>query len=232
MASENTGALAGIRHGTGSLEPNEHDYAHAEATRSLPPVAEVPAPSSGSAANGVLTVAASFADHTHGSQVQDTLTVELPAPAVGAEVDCPPVGSDTGASTPPQAEEEDTRKSSAAQPVALPPPARSRCGRRRNPLPEDKNCACCRVMFERQGRSFNRRAVYTFTTPDTVQWAFPDAAVHDKSFLCETCAQVIRSKCKRKQSGKRSLWLRPPATRQVCEVKNSDFSHFTKRIYL
>lgn len=209
MASENTGA----QDGTSSSEPNEHDYAHAEATTSRVAV-EVPAPSAASAANGVLTVAASFAEHTHNPQVQGTLTMELAGPAVGAEVDCPPVGCETVASSPPQAEEEEEepRKSSAPQPVA-----RSRCGRRRNPLPEDKNCACCRVLFERQGRSFNRRAVYTFTTPDTVQWAFPDAAVHDKSFLCETCAQVVRSKCKRKQSGKRSLWLRPPVTKQVCE---------------
>lgn len=214
MASEHTGT----QDGTGLSEPNEHDYAHAVATSSAVAV-EVPAPSSTSAANGVLTVAASFAEHTQDSQVQATLTVELAGPTVGAEVDCPPVGSETAASSPPQTEEEEEepRKTSASQPVTLlPPSARSRCGRRRNPLPEDKNCACCRVLFERQGRSFNRRAVYTFTTPDTVQWAFPDAVVHDKSFLCETCAQVVRSKCKRKQSGKRSLWLRPPVTKQVC----------------
>lgn len=227
MASENPGT----QDGTSSSEPNEHDYAHAEAPSSAVAL-EVPAPSSASAANGVLTLAASFAEETHNSQVQGTLTMELTGPAVGAEVDCPPVGCETGASSPPQAEEEreEPRKSSASQPVALlPPSARSRCGRRRNPLPEDKNCACCRVLFERQGRSFNRRAVYTFTTPDTVQWAFPDAAVHDKSFLCETCAQVVRSKCKRKQSGKRSLWLRPPVTKQVC-VCERESRYFTNQI--
>ncbi|TNN38306.1 hypothetical protein EYF80_051523 [Liparis tanakae] len=77
--------------------------------------------------------------------------------------------------------------------------------------PEDENCSSCRFAFERQGRSFNRRAVFTFTTPETVRWVFPEAAAaHDKSFLCETCAQVIRAKCRRKQNGKRTLWLIPP----------------------
>lgn len=207
MASINTETLAGTDEATGSSEPNEHDYAHAEAINSA--AAVMSSPSGTSAANGVLTAAGSFIDQAQGSQGQPTLSVELPGPAVGAEVDCP-VGNETGASG------EDPQKSATSQPIASPPSGRSRSGRRRSSLPEDKNCSCCKVMFERQGRSFNRRAVYTFTTPDTVQWAFPDASVHEKSFLCETCAQVIRSKCKRKQSGKRSLWLKPPVIKQVC----------------
>ncbi|XP_024864604.1 uncharacterized protein LOC112450997 [Kryptolebias marmoratus] len=99
-----------------------------------------------------------------------------------------------------------------------PPPRRLRQPRRpRNPgrRPEDKSCCCCRLLFQRQGRSFNRRAVYTFTTPDTVHWVFPNSEVNDKSFLCETCAQVIRTKGKRKLCGKRSLWLKPPTPRKV-----------------
>lgn len=212
MASVNTETLAGTEEATGSSEPNEHDYAHAETDNSA--AAVMSSPSGTSAANGVLTVAGSFTDHVQGSQGHPTLSVELPGPAVGAEVDCP-VGNETGGSSPPQTEE-DPQKSATSQPIAPPLSGRSRCGRRRSSLPEDKNCSCCKVMFERQGRSFNRRAVYTFTTPETVQWAFPDASVHEKSFLCETCAQVIRSKCKRKQSGKRSLWLKPPVIKQVC----------------
>lgn len=195
MASENSGSL-----------PNEHDYAHAEATSSADAV-EVAAPSAASTANRVL-VAAGFAEHTHNSHVHGALPMELTGPAVGAEVDCPPVGTSF-----PQAEDEEEEEPKKSSDALLPP-----CGRRRNALPEDQNCACCGVLFERQGRSFNRRAVYTFTTPDAVQWAFPDATVHKKSFLCETCAQVVRSKCKRKQSGKRSLWLKPPVAKQVCLI--------------
>lgn len=81
--------------------------------------------------------------------------------------------------------------------------------------PEDRNCSCCQLLFERHGRSFNRRAVYTFTTPDTVRWVFPESTVTEKSFLCERCAQVIRTKGRRKQSGKRSLWLKPPTPKKV-----------------
>ncbi|XP_034389417.1 uncharacterized protein LOC117731282 [Cyclopterus lumpus] len=104
--------------------------------------------------------------------------------AVGAEVDCP----------------------------ALTPATRA--GRRRLNPPEDESCASCMIAFERHGRSFNRRAVFTFTTPETVHWVFQGSEVHDKSFMCETCAKVLRGKCRRKQTGKRSLWLQAPAPTQ------------------
>lgn len=123
--------------------------------------------------------------------------LELPEPAVGAEVDCP------------GGTELDLRSGEEPEQGGAPP--------RRSKRPEDRNCCCCRLLFQRQGRSFNRRAVYTFTTPDTVRWVFPDSEVHEKSFICETCAQIIRTKGKRKQSGKRSLWLKPPETGKVKE---------------
>ncbi|CAN9512048.1 unnamed protein product [Ophioblennius macclurei] len=154
-----------VQENCASSESNEHDYAHAVESDLTP------APST------------------------EQVPVDMPEPAVGAEVDCP-VGTDL------------------EMQIGADAPAVPRFGRRRQKRPEDRNCACCRLEFERQGRSFNRRAVYTFTSPDTVSWAFPGCAVNDKSFLCETCAQVIRSKCKRKQSGKRSLWLKPPAAKQ------------------
>nr|XP_061796744.1 uncharacterized protein LOC133588137 [Nerophis lumbriciformis] len=89
-------------------------------------------------------------------------------------------------------------------------------GRRRARVQEDKTCCCCSGHFERQGRGFNRRAVFTFTTPEAAQWVFPDAAaVTKKSFVCETCAQVIRTKCWRKNNGKRVVWLKPPSAKQV-----------------
>lgn len=133
------------------------------------------------------------------------LSAELPELA-GADVDC------QARSVKPQ----ENAPTTPACDTSSPAPGAWRGGRRRTMRPEDKNCSCCKTQFQRHGRSFNRRAVYTFTTPDTVQWAFPDATVHQKSFLCETCAQSIRSKCKRKQSGKRSLWLKPAASKQVC----------------
>ncbi|XP_061688741.1 bromodomain adjacent to zinc finger domain protein 2B-like isoform X2 [Syngnathoides biaculeatus] len=89
-------------------------------------------------------------------------------------------------------------------------------GRRRAKVQEDKTCSCCKGPFERQGRGFNRRAVFTFTTPEAAQWVFPDAgAIGKKSFVCETCAQVIRTKCCRKNNGKRIVWLKPAAAKQT-----------------
>ncbi|KAG8007949.1 hypothetical protein GBF38_013699 [Nibea albiflora] len=140
-----------------------------------------------------------------------TLSVELPEPTVGAEVDCLGGNDVEGASPelPPseQQTEEDSQKSASSE---LPGPSVVLRSRRRPKGPEDKNCSCCKAEFERQGRSFNRRAVYTFTSPETVQWVFPEAVVHDKSFLCEPCAQVIRRNCKRKQNKRKVLWLIPP----------------------
>lgn len=196
MESENTEINARKDDETGSpSETNEHDYAHAVATNFT---------SIESTVDGVLTVQGDFTEPEQSTQGQPNLSVELPEPAVGAEVDCSG-GNETG----------DTQKAATSELVVAPSSGTSRGGRRRSTRPEDKNCCCCKTEFERQGRSFNRRAVYTFTTPETVHWAFPDSIVHEKSFLCETCAQVIRSKCKRKQSGKRSLWLKPPAVKQV-----------------
>ncbi|XP_068452039.1 uncharacterized protein [Clinocottus analis] len=166
--------------------PPEHDYAHSVANDSASPQEE-------ERSSVVAPVSSTTeVEPARGSAVRPTLPVEPPGPAVGAEVDCHDVGPSALPHT-----EEDHRKN-----------------RRRPKRPEDMSCSACKFAFERQGRSFNRRAVFTFTTPDTVLWVFPDTVVHDKSFLCETCAQVIRSKCKRKQSGKRALWLKPPQTRQ------------------
>ncbi|XP_037535857.1 uncharacterized protein LOC119412894 [Nematolebias whitei] len=102
-------------------------------------------------------------------------------------------------------------------PGAVSPLRGSRRPRAPAKRPEDWSCTCCRLLFQRQGRSFNRRAVYTFTTPDTVRWLFPSSDVNEKSFLCETCAQVVRSKGKRKLCGKRSMWLKPPTPKKVQE---------------
>lgn len=192
MASENADANAGNDEETGpSAESNEHDYAHTADTNLASSSTNPP----GEPVQSVLV------------QPSESLQMELPEPTVGAEVDCP-VGNEVEAQTGvhPQKTEDSQL---AAQAV-------HRGGPRRVRRPEDKNCSCCRLEFERHGRSFNRRAVYTFTSPETVQWAFPGCVVHEKSFLCETCAQVIRSKCKRKQSGKRNLWLKPPPTKPVC----------------
>lgn len=222
MASENTETNAGNDEETGPpSDTNEHDYAHTAATNFNVTSTEASSSSGTSAADSGVTAQESFTASAEPEQSvpgQHTLPVEPPEPAVGAEVDCPG-GNDVEASSlpPPQTEEDPqtTASSELATAVTLGTPRGG--GRRRPKRPEDKNCSCCRSEFERQGRSFNRRAVYTFTTPETVQWAFPDATVHDKSFLCEICAQVIRTKGKRKQSGKRSLWLKPPATKQVCD---------------
>lgn len=129
------------------------------------------------------------------------------APAVGAEVVCSGEGSQRGASA-----------------------AVKRRGKRRPNFlqtslshPENQRCSGCQEQFERQGRSFNRRALYTFTNLETARWAFPRAPeLHDESFLCETCAQLIRSKCKKRQCGKRTLWIRPIDETQ----KEMPFAHF------
>lgn len=210
MATENTETNAGKDEETSpSSEPNEHDYAHTTATNftstegssSATPPADV-----GVTAHGSFTAPAGPEQSALG---RPTLSVELPGPTVGAEVDCPG-GNEPGAASPPQTEDE-SKRTTASEFATV-----SRGGgRRRSMRPEDRNCAGCKTEFERQGRSFRRRAVFTFSTPETVRWVFPDADVHEKSFLCETCAQVIRSKGKRKQSGKRSLWLKPPVREQV-----------------
>lgn len=188
MTSEDTDTNLGAVEET--VPPAEHDYAHAATSNST----EATSPSVTPATDGGVTPRESSpaaAESAHVAPEQPALPAELSEPAVGAEVDFPGGGNDVG---PPV----DTRKT----------PAR-RAGPRRHRQPEDSACSACKGAFERQGRSFNRRAVFTFTNPQTVQWVFPDSAAQDKSFLCETCAQVIRSKCKRKQSGKRSLWLKP-----------------------
>lgn len=189
MASENADANAGNDEETGpSAESNEHDYAHTADTNLASSSTNPP----GEPVQSVLV------------QPSESLQMELPEPTVGAEVDCP-VGNEVEAQT--GVHPQKTEDSQLAAPAV------HRGGPRRVRRPEDKNCSCCRLEFERHGRSFNRRAVYTFTSPETVHWAFPGCVVHEKSFLCETCAQVIRSKCKRKQSGKRNLWLKPPPTK-------------------
>ncbi|XP_039653220.1 uncharacterized protein LOC120557186 isoform X1 [Perca fluviatilis] len=215
MASENAETNAGNDNETGPpSEPNEHDYAHTAASNLTS--TEASSSSVTPAADGGVPAQESFttaAEPEHSSPGQPTLPVELPEPAVGAEVDCPG-GNDVEVSSPPKTEE-DPQEVDATKRVAAISPAMG-IGRWRPKRPEDKNCATCKFEFERQGRRFNRRAVYTFSNPETVQWVFPDATVNEKSFLCETCAQVIRNKCKRKQSGKRTLWLKPPQTKRVC----------------
>ncbi|KAG7999395.1 hypothetical protein GBF38_000203 [Nibea albiflora] len=141
-----------------------------------------------------------------------TLSVELPEPTVGAEVDCLGGNDVEGAFSRATHRQSNRPKKTPRSrlPSELPGPSVVLRSRRRPKGPEDKNCSCCKAEFERQGRSFNRRAVYTFTSPETVQWVFPEAVVHDKSFLCEPCAQVIRRNCKRKQNKKKVLWLIPP----------------------
>ncbi|XP_063766512.1 uncharacterized protein LOC134882631 isoform X2 [Eleginops maclovinus] len=195
-----------------SSETNEHDYAHDSADGNL---TSTEAPSSGApAGNEGVSAEESFttaAEPESSSLGQHTLPMELPEPAVGAEVDCP--GGNVVEAFPPANTEEVPHKTDPCLLASTAPPS-IRVGRRRPKRPEDKDCSACHSEFERQGRSFNRRAVYTFSTPETVQWAFPGASVHEKSFVCETCAQVIRSSCKRRQSGKRTLWVKPPQTKQ------------------
>ncbi|XP_029287522.1 bromo and FHA domain-containing protein DDB_G0267958-like [Cottoperca gobio] len=214
MATENAETNAGNDEETvPPSETNEHDYAHASAAANLSSM-EATSSSGTPAADGGVTPQESFttvAEPECSLPGQPTLQVELPEPVVGAEVDCPG-GNDVEDSPPPEAEEDPQKIEASELGTTVPPAVRG--GRRRPKRPEDKNCSACKSEFERQGRSFNRRAVYTFTTPETVQWTFPDASVHDKSFLCETCAQVIRSRCKRRQSGKRTLWVKPPQTKQ------------------
>lgn len=179
---------------TWSPEPNENDFSRTTASNCPP--------SEGSdfpLAEREITVREGFIATTE----RFTVSVELPEPAVGAEVDYEARSFKS---------EENAINTPACNTRS---PAPGRGGRRRTMRPEDKNCSGCKIHFERHGRSFNRRAVYTFTTPETVHWAFPDATVHEKSFLCETCAQFIRSKCKCKQSRKRCLWLKPVVSKQV-----------------
>lgn len=89
--------------------------------------------------------------------------------------------------------------------------------------PEEQKCSGCQEQFERQGRGFNRRALFTFTNLETARWAFPRATdLSDQSFVCESCAQLIRSKCKRRQCGKRTLYVRPIDETQ----KEMPFLHF------
>uniref|UniRef100_A0AAV2MLF6 Uncharacterized protein n=1 Tax=Knipowitschia caucasica TaxID=637954 RepID=A0AAV2MLF6_KNICA len=112
------------------------------------------------------------------------------APAAGVEVVCSGEGS-----------HRDGRRRSKRMPNFKQPP----------PRPEDERCSGCQVKFERQGRRFNRRALCTFTNVYTARWTFPQAAaeLQETSFLCETCAQLIRSKYRKRQCGKRTLWTRP-----------------------
>lgn len=200
MASKNTNTIA-----TNDADPgpqsdtNEHDYAHSSAAN-LPP-GEQDASAGGVAPDGFS--APSEPDQTE--QHDPSLSVD---PTVGAEVDCADGNVvEIGSHTP-------NMEDNIRHAVTVPP--MSRDGRMRPKRPEDRNCSCCKSEFERRGRRFDRRAVYTFTNPDTVHWAFPGTSVHDKSFICETCVQMIRSKCKRKQTGKRPIWLKPPANKQVC----------------
>lgn len=170
--------------------------------------------------NGVLDMPQESFTTTGDNSTQErpaaSLTPEFPEPTVGAEVDCP--GDSYMEASSLLSQNEGHQKIASSEIVSAVPPAGQRGGRRRPHRPEDRNCCCCDVKFERQGRSFNRRAVYTFTTAATVKWAFPESVVHDKSFLCETCAQLIRTKCKRKQTGKRCLWVKPPVAKQVSVV--------------
>lgn len=153
--------------------------------------------------------AASSSTSSSSAPAADGVT-ELPEPAVGAEVDCPGGSNVDGASS-----ELPARSSVVLR------------GRRRPKRPEDKNCSCCKAEFQRKGRSFNRRAVGTFTTAETVQWAFPEAVVHDSSFLCETCVQIIRSMCERKPGGRKALWVKPPAVKKVRDGINAHFSVYS-----
>lgn len=126
------------------------------------------------------------------------------APVVGAEVVCSGEGSQRAAGKRRGKRRPNFRQNSVSR-------------------PEDQRCSGCREQFERQGRSFNRRALFTFTNLETARWAFPRALdLQDQSFLCETCAQLIRSKCKKRQCGKRTLWIRPIDETQ----KEMPFAHF------
>lgn len=183
-------------------ESNEHDYAHTEdnITYAQPDTS----------ASGSLTEP----ERDIPGHLSSPLPIELPESVVGAEVDCPG-GNDVEAQT-------GGNPASDSEYVIAECPHAPRRGPRRPKRPEDVNCSSCKVPFQRQGRSFNRRAVFTFTNPETVQWVFPDSVVNEKSFLCETCAQVVRAKGKRKQCGKRCMWLKPPAPNKVKD-KNVGF---------
>ncbi|KAK7899444.1 hypothetical protein WMY93_020297 [Mugilogobius chulae] len=112
------------------------------------------------------------------------------APAVGAEVVC------SG-----EVPQGDGRRRSKRRLNFKPAPSR----------PEDERCTGCRVKFERQGRRLNRRALGTFTNVETARWTFPQVALElqDSSYMCEACAQLIRSKYRKRQFGKKTLWIRP-----------------------
>ncbi|XP_041837475.1 uncharacterized protein LOC121637403 [Melanotaenia boesemani] len=190
MASENVG-----NGDSGPVaESNEHDYAHTENSEFAPPEVSTsdthPEP-----------------EQNVPGQPSSPLPIELPESVVGAEVDC-----HDGNYVETQAGGNPTLDS---EHVVAECPDVPRRGPRRPKRPEDSSCSACKKPFQRQGRSFNRRAVFTFTNPETVLWVFPDSVVNEKSFLCETCAQVIRAKGKRRQSGKRCMWIKPPAPNKV-----------------
>ena len=178
-----------------SLETNNEDYAHSTTSISISPAGS----DDTTLAEGGVTQRDSFLPTAEHAEQPSQEQVFLSAELVAGEVDCKARS----------AQSKENAQNTPVSDTSSPAP-----GRRTMKL-EDKNCSCCNIQFERHGRSFNRRAVFTFTTPETVRWAFPDAAVHRKSFLCETCAQSIRSKCRRRQSGKRFLWLRPAVSKQV-----------------
>ncbi|XP_026161901.1 uncharacterized protein LOC113129902 [Mastacembelus armatus] len=215
MASETTETTAGNDEvAAPPSETNEHDYAHTGDSNFTS--TEAPLSSGAPVTDCGVTAQESFAtpadpEQTAPGQPPASLPTELPEPPVGAEVDCPGGNDVEASSLSLQTKEAPQRSAPSGGPVAH---SCHRSRTRRVSRPEDKNCSSCKSEFERQGRSFNRRTVYTFTTPETVKWVFPDSVVHDTSFLCETCAQFIRSKCKRKQAGKRSLWVKPPVPKQ------------------
>ncbi|KAM8867756.1 uncharacterized protein ACB058_005694 isoform 1-T1 [Synchiropus picturatus] len=167
-------------------------------------------------------------DAVDGAGLQSFPAAELHEPALGAEVDCP-AGPEVYATFQPQHNEDVFTETVVSELPVAAPPRRVDRRRRQPPRPEDRNCCCCRREFERHGHSFNRRAVHTFTNPETLVWIFPDAVAHEKSFVCETCAQVIRSRGHRKRCGRRSVWLRPPAKPAVKATKSKKGQRMGKK---
>ncbi|XP_053723258.1 YTH domain-containing protein 1-like isoform X2 [Synchiropus splendidus] len=167
-------------------------------------------------------------DAVDGAGLESFPAAELPEPALGAEVDCP-AGPEVYATFQPQHTEDVFTETVVSELPVAAPPRRVDRRRRQPPRPEDRNCCCCRREFERHGHSFNRRAVHTFTNPETLVWIFPDAVAHEKSFVCETCAQVIRSRGHRKRCGRRSVWLRPPAKPAVKATKTKKGQRMGKK---
>ncbi|XP_071393353.1 uncharacterized protein [Centroberyx affinis] len=191
MATENTDTNTGAEEEKAALsEPNEHDYANTASSTSTEPSSDPPAADGEVPPQNSVLQPAPPDQSEPGQSASNVAPAELPEPS----------GGENYAGTPPP--EDPQTKTCEPEPAAARPP-------------EERSCCCCKSEFERQGRHFNRRSVFTFTTPDTVQWVFPDAAVHAKSFLCEGCVRILRSKTKRKQSGKRSMWLRPPPAKQA-----------------